>query len=150
MIALTRKRTKTAIPKKFYSPNRVAWNIELLENERRIRRGEITNHDFDESQWKVVKEQLLKESMGKCVYCEAPASTVCYCDVEHYRPKSIYWWLVCSYENYLASCTLCNQKYKRDEFPIGGTIYPPPKVSKQTSNSQIRAMAPLINPDPLV
>lgn len=45
---------------------------------------------------------------------------VAYGDGEHYRPKSTYWWLAYNYDNYLASCTLCNQRFKEAKFPIRG------------------------------
>ena len=45
---------------------------------------------------------------------------VAYGDVEHFRPKSKYWWLAYCYENYLYSCQMCNQRYKKAEFPIFG------------------------------
>lgn len=82
-------------------------------------------------------------------YCEAPLKVVAYGDVEHYRPKSVYWWLAYSYENYLASCTLCNQAFKKDFFPIGGKLDKGPKLTKTMTEAKINALAPLINPDPL-
>lgn len=68
--------------------------------------------------WKESKEQLLAESNDKCAYCESPTRVISYGDVEHFRPKSIYWWLAYSYENYLPSCTSCNQEYKKDFFRL--------------------------------
>jgi hypothetical protein len=38
--------------------------------------------------------------------------------VEHFRPKSVYWWLAYCYDNYAFSCQLCNQKFKSDAFPL--------------------------------
>lgn len=68
------------------------------------------------SLWGPAKTQLKKETLGKCAYCEATAETVAHGDVEHFRPKSIYWWLAYCYDNYLYSCQVCNQIHKGDRF----------------------------------
>ena len=54
-----------------------------------------------------VKKKLLETHGGKCCYCE---HTVTRIDVEHYRPKSHYYWLVYEWTNLLAVCTTCNGK----------------------------------------
>ena len=50
----------------------------------------------------------------KCAYCETKVEQN---DVEHYRPKSIYYWLAYSRNNLLYCCPTCNQK-KSNEFPV--------------------------------
>jgi len=61
-----------------------------------------------------------------CAYCGADIAEAGI-DVEHFRPKSRvdgdnshggYWWLAYDFKNYLLSCTVCNQKYKRARFPL--------------------------------
>jgi len=61
-----------------------------------------------------------------CAYCGADIDEAGI-DVEHFRPKSNvdedemhggYWWLAYDFENYFLSCIVCNQKYKRDRFPL--------------------------------
>lgn len=64
-----------------------------------------------------VRGQLLRDQAYKCAYCECSLSRQ-YNDVEHYRPKSRYYWLGHSWENLLYSCDLCNRTYKKDEFPL--------------------------------
>ena len=59
--------------------------------------------------WKAAKPQLKIESGGKCAYCESPTDTVAHGDVEHFRPKSVYWWLAYCYDNYVYACQICNQ-----------------------------------------
>ncbi|MBI4910422.1 MAG: hypothetical protein HY820_42785 [Acidobacteria bacterium] len=61
-----------------------------------------------------------------CAYCGADISENAV-DVEHFRPKGNvledpghggYWWLAYKLSNYLLSCTICNQRAKRDSFPL--------------------------------
>jgi len=99
--------------------------------------------------WKVAKEQLLAESHQKCAYCETPTSVIAFGDVEHYRPKSVYWWLAYVYDNYLASCTLCNQKYKGSEFEIEGPQMPGPVITANQSDQTLKELAKTAIPDPL-
>ena len=99
--------------------------------------------------WKSVKDQLKKETNHKCAYCEAPTSLVAYGDVEHYRPKSEYWWLAYCYENYLVSCRLCNQKFKKAKFPVSGTPLPRPRITKASTDAYIEAQLGRWVPDPL-
>lgn len=118
MIALTRIRTNSVVPDDFFGAKRIAHNLELLH-------AMLANVDKGKSPkwkseiWTRAKPQLLIESNGKCAYCESPTTVVAYGDVEHFRPKSKYWWLAYCYENYLPSCTICNQRFKQDEFPLG-------------------------------
>lgn len=39
-------------------------------------------------------------------------------DVEHYRPKSLYWYAAYSLPNYLSSCRRCNSSRKGNAFPL--------------------------------
>ena len=48
--------------------------------------------EFKSTVWKAGKPQLKRETGGKCAYCESPTDTVAHGDVEHFRPKSKYWW----------------------------------------------------------
>jgi uncharacterized protein (TIGR02646 family) len=61
-----------------------------------------------------------------CGYCGADVSEAGN-DVEHFRPKSNvldnsahggYWWLAYEFSNYLLSCVICNQRCKKDRFPM--------------------------------
>ncbi|MEZ5329022.1 MAG: hypothetical protein R3F19_28590 [Verrucomicrobiales bacterium] len=92
----------------------------LVEAQKKIASGQLAKHEFDSSIWKKAKDQLLKETHDKCAYCEAPTAVVTYGDVEHYRPKSKYWWQAYCMSNYLVSCAICNQRFKKDKFPIDG------------------------------
>ena len=73
----------------------------------------------DSGVWRRAKAHLKAETHGKCAYCESSTSTVAYGDVEHFRPKSVYWWLAYCYDNFSYSCQLCNQLYKKATFRVG-------------------------------
>ena len=121
-----------------------------MTNQRAVLNGILDDHDFDSNRWKSAKEELKRDSHGKCAYCEAPTSVVAYGDVEHFRPKSVYWWLAYCYDNYLVSCQLCNQKFKGAKFPISGNkMKSPVTVRKNSSDATIAARAIELTPDPL-
>ncbi|WNG32322.1 hypothetical protein F0U61_00865 [Archangium violaceum] len=65
-----------------------------------------------------VRDVLRARQFGKCAYCEwreQPKRN----DLEHYRPKSRYWWLAWTWENFLFACRNCNQfPAKGDQFPL--------------------------------
>src|SRR6478672_145109 len=86
---------------------------------------------FDSSILFPIKGDLLKLCNGKCAYCESKLGVISDGDIENFRPKSgargfspseyaptHYWWLAFEWENLLIACQLCNQKYKRDYFPL--------------------------------
>ena len=85
----------------------------------------------------------------KCAYCEASTASVSYGDVEHYRPKSRYWWLAYCLDNLLASCTLCNQRFKRASFPCDGERMAAPQVARNSTDARLEALASELVPDPL-
>lgn len=53
-----------------------------------------------------------------CAYCQCALPANDPGDVEHFRPKAIYWWLAYEFKNYLLSCGLCNRVYKKERFPL--------------------------------
>ena len=116
MIALQRRRQ--AIPKTFREPGLTVAAHKLLDLYFAAPGPE--GLAFKASAWKPAKSALKKESGGKCAYCEAPTHTVAHGDVEHFRPKSRYWWLAFCFDNYLYSCQICNQSYKGNKFPVAG------------------------------
>ncbi|MFZ2725337.1 MAG: hypothetical protein WAX77_03705, partial [Methylococcaceae bacterium] len=78
-----------------------------------------------------VKSVLKTMQDDKCCYCEAKIVHNSYGDVEHFRPKAGYqqkatdklsetgyYWLAYTWDNLLFSCTLCNQKHKKNLFPL--------------------------------
>lgn len=80
---------------------------------------------------KSVKNLLIKSQSGKCCFCESKITHVAYGDVEHFRPKAGwvqsesdaltrpgYYWLAYAWPNLFLSCQLCNQRHKRNLFPL--------------------------------
>lgn len=89
--------------------------------------------DFDSAIYghATVKELLIKLQHDKCCFCESFLTHVSYGDVEHYRPKGGfhsrskekmqqpgYYWLAYDFENLFLSCQICNQKFKKNFFPL--------------------------------
>ena len=64
-----------------------------------------------------VRTQLWEDQHYKCAYCESRITKE-YKDVEHYRPKSKYYWLGHDWNNLLYSCEICNRSYKKAIFPL--------------------------------
>ena len=151
MIKLTRVRSTPPVHANFFGAKRIKANFKLLKQKRD---GELNlkgEKKWDSSFWKEAKAQLLIESNNKCAYCETPTRVVAYGDVEHFRPKSIYWWLAYSYENYLPSCGACNQEYKKDLFELQDKArqLKGPKVRKGLSDSQLQKIAVALTVDPV-
>ncbi|HKV10440.1 MAG TPA: hypothetical protein VJ725_20025 [Thermoanaerobaculia bacterium] len=144
MIRLERVRTAAAIPNSFRGPGRIDRLLLLVK-------GKLSGQlSFEGSVWKAAKDQLKLESGGKCAYCEAPTTTVAHGDVEHFRPKSRYWWLAYCYDNYLFSCQICNQQYKKDEFPMTGAALAEPVLpAGALTDDELRAAIVRLTPDPL-
>jgi hypothetical protein len=78
-----------------------------------------------------VKASLIDAQHDKCFACESKVTHIAYGDVEHYRPKGGYrqsvndplekpgyYWLAYSWTNLFFSCQLCNQRFKRNLFPL--------------------------------
>ncbi len=151
MRKLNRQIDPTTFPVQFTGVNRRNWELELLKEARRVRRKEIKKIDFrgKSNRWKNAKDNLLSESLNKCAYCECYFRTVAYGDVEHYRPKSKYWWLAYSYYNYSASCQLCNQKYKKAKFPNTSASYSGPVIRRNSSDEYLLRTAGKLSVDPL-
>ncbi|GAB4011160.1 hypothetical protein GCM10028808_23940 [Spirosoma migulaei] len=78
-----------------------------------------------------VKQQLMLDQHDKCCFCEANITPNSYGDVEHFRPKAGftktrteklnrpgYYWLVYDWDNLFFSCQICNQRFKKNYFPL--------------------------------
>lgn len=155
MIHLHRVRTSGAIASAFRGATPRNRLVSLMKDVRsQLQAGvplDQVKPEID-SKWSSVKDQLLKESNDKCAYCESSMLAVAFGDVEHYRPKSVYWWLAYVYDNYLASCAICNQRFKGAQFAYGaaGTIMPPPAgLTGQSSDAELDTLARTSIPDPL-
>lgn len=78
-----------------------------------------------------IKQALEDAQYGKCCFCEVKVKHVAYGDIEHFRPKGGfrqnesdslgkpgYYWLAYDWDNLLFSCQICNQRYKKNLFPL--------------------------------
>jgi uncharacterized protein (TIGR02646 family) len=77
-----------------------------------------------------VKSALAEIQHGKCCFCESKILHISYGDVEHFRPKAGwiqdsealnkpgYYWLAYDWDNLFLSCQICNQRNKRNYFPL--------------------------------
>lgn len=61
-----------------------------------------------------------------CAYCQCHLPHNDPGDVEHFRPKSRYWWLAYEFVNYLLSCAACNRNRKKEKFPLAKGAQPCP------------------------
>jgi hypothetical protein len=145
MTKLERRRTAAAIPPAFRGSGRIARSLELIQ-------GRVGGTlEFKSTVWKAAKPQLKLETGGKCAYCESPTDTVAHGDVEHYRPKSKYWWLAYCYDNYVYACQICNQVHKGDEFPIHATsgAWTGPALPEPPAPGALATLAEMLTPDAL-
>jgi len=148
MIELTRLRTQAAIKSKYRGAEKIAKDLEVLRAYRDVLKGVTTKIEFDSKFWTAAKQQLKRETKGKCAYCEGNTEVVAHGDVEHYRPKSVYWWLAYTYDNYLYACQICNQKYKSDNFPTQPQLMMAPNVDVNSTDAELIQLAGKISPDP--
>ena len=149
MIPLVRERSTAAVPGSFRGDKPIERLVDMMKEIRaKLLASEEVKLEFD-SKWGTTKEQLLIETGNKCAYCETPTAVIAYGDVEHYRPKSKYWWLAYVYDNYLASCTVCNQRFKGAKYEFAGTALPEPQVLATMSDSDLETLAADSIPDPL-
>ncbi len=139
MIKLTRT---TVPPDGFAGEQRIDKNLALIRLRRRGGKP-------DSAVWRRAKPHLKAETHGKCAYCESSTSTVAYGDVEHFRPKSVYWWLAYCYDNFSYSCQICNQMYKKATFRVASEDrrWQEPIVRSRTGLTT-REQAKLMTPDP--
>jgi len=97
-----------------------------------------------------IKTSLVWSQFGKCAFCENNVVSVAYGDVEHFRPKkgysqgkndslhyAGYYWLAYEWKNLLYSCEKCNQREKKNYFPL---IDPNKRARNHLSN--LRAEKP--------
>jgi hypothetical protein len=142
LILLNRERTPNWIPPGFTGNPRLTRGRELLDRQSA---GTAPRA----SVWSAAKARLRAESAGKCGYCEGKADHVAHGDVEHFRPKSVYWWLAYCYGNYVYACQICNQTHKGTNFPHDGPSLPAPAISPNATAAELDALAHAMAPDPL-
>jgi uncharacterized protein (TIGR02646 family) len=85
----------------------------------KVARGEVikTTVDIQGYAPAEVKAKLEEIFDEKCAFCEAKTKSGAHYDTEHFRPKSVYYWLAYEWSNFLLSCQRCNREYKLGRFP---------------------------------
>lgn len=71
-----------------------------------------------------------------CAYCQCHLPHNDPGDVEHFRPKSRYWWLAYDFINYLLSCAACNRNRKKEKFPLAKGAKPCPWEDRHNLNAE--------------
>jgi uncharacterized protein (TIGR02646 family) len=127
------KKTIAPVPAILRTKGKTATAI-LIE---RFNTGDknFESRDFDNGIYAhaEVKLALAEIQHGKCCFCESKILHISYGDVEHYRPKAGwiqenetlnkpgYYWLAYDWDNLLLSCQICNQRNKKNYFPISSS-----------------------------
>jgi hypothetical protein len=76
---------------------------------------------FSEYLYGQAREKLIDMYDGKCAYCESNPLATSHLSVEHFRPKSQYYWLAYEWSNLTLSCIKCNESgAKGVKFPVDG------------------------------
>jgi uncharacterized protein (TIGR02646 family) len=118
----------TEIPEKLQTDGETAKKV-LCE---KFEKGE-TKFEFDNKIYghKDVKTELKKIQNNKCFLCESRITHISHGDVEHFRPKAGccqnvedkisetgYYWLAYDWSNLFLACQICNQRFKKNLFPL--------------------------------
>ncbi len=113
--------------------NETTENCDKFDADPELYRDGTKTFDFKSSIYgaKSVKNKLIAAQHGKCCFCESRITHVSYGDVEHIRPKGGYsqdtddhlhrpgsYWLAYDWSNLFLSCQLCNQRFKKNLFPL--------------------------------
>jgi uncharacterized protein (TIGR02646 family) len=83
------------------------YRLKIITNKKYPTTGNEKENANSRYKQKDVKSALELRYHHKCAYCEQKVESY---DVEHYRPKKIYYWLAYSWDNLLFCCEKCNQK----------------------------------------
>lgn len=109
MIRITRGPEPSTLPQ--------IRRAELTRVRAALQSGQALNATLLGDAYADTKPTLRAAQHYKCCYCEQlqPAKNR---DVEHYRPKTRYWWLTWTWENLMFACDSCNRYEKNDLFPL--------------------------------
>lgn len=109
------------LPFEEYFPNGVTspprtTHLRRMEviNNRKYTDLDVFNSRYKQEDVKVALKNIYN---NKCAFCEQRVEQS---QIEHYRPKKVYYWLVFSWDNLIVACAFCNQ-YKGVNFDLSGT-----------------------------
>jgi len=82
--------------------NKESWDRAIAER----------NNDYNRTRYRdaQIKQLLLEETKGKCVYCESKVGHNCPGDIEHKIPTSIRLDLIFDWDNMTIACNECNRR----------------------------------------
>jgi uncharacterized protein (TIGR02646 family) len=134
VIKITKPKTAPAVLRNWGARKRDAHCADYLANKAEYDAGK-RKFAFDSTIYghRTVKEALLAAQHKKCCFCERMTGNDG--DVEHFRPKSGwrqsaggklnlpgYYWLAYDWNNLFLSCSACNQRHKRNHFPLANPV----------------------------
>jgi len=93
------------------------FKLDTIENYKKLRAKDnkiIARWNYDNKNIKEFKIWFLDIFNEECAYCGDKVKRV---EIDHYLPKSEFPYLSYCYDNYLLSCSNCNQKLKGGFFP---------------------------------
>ncbi|MGV6840628.1 MAG: HNH endonuclease [Planktomarina sp.] len=108
-----RKLTKGPKPQVLID-NEEQWKRDLMQAVLADDKDEITKKTKRYNH-KQVKDALIKETHGKCAYCESYVRHVAHGDIEHIFPKSKDRAKTFEWDNLTFACQICNQKKSNAE-----------------------------------
>ena len=109
------EKPRNGAPKRFLAAAAAEWKkIQALFAPGRKAKPKPKFEAYRNDELKKVLEDLFHR---KCAYCEANYAITSFMQVEHYRPKTIYYWLAADWSNLLPSCQICNNG-KSSKFPL--------------------------------
>lgn len=125
-----RKKTTAPAPAILQTKGKAA--IALLCKRYDSGERDFTSKDFEGDIYghPEVKRALRTIQHEKCCFCESKIGHTGYGDVEHFRPKTGwvqdseplnkpgYYWLAYDWDNLLLCCEKCNQRFKKNYFPL--------------------------------
>src|ERR1700677_4060556 len=88
--------------------NAIKWTKVLLDT---VAAGKIpTETERPRYRHPQIKDTLVRETHGKCAYCESKLRHIHHGDVEHIMPKSLDLGKIVQWDNLTLACEKCNQK----------------------------------------
>jgi uncharacterized protein (TIGR02646 family) len=95
---------------------------------------------------KDIKKELESLYHHKCAYCERKIKGNS--EIEHYRPKIIYYWMAYSWDNLMLCCKNCNTR-KSNQFPVKNSILMQETIDYKLNNAELNKIEEplLVNPE---
>ncbi len=113
----------------------------LLDCAKKQEHKLLENKSISPNCYKKSREKLEEQFNGKCAYCETKYLATSDSWIEHYRPKSEYYWLAYQWSNLLPTCTKCNRT-KSNCFPLineANKVKEPPLLNGKLNTDDCKA-----------